>query len=89
MVTKASCAGIDESKLIVSKPKTKAVGAPAVATALKISLEQMGPLRSAQKLMAVNQIAGFDCMGCAGPEGDKRHTSKSAVIRIEATEVAK
>jgi hypothetical protein len=68
MASKAPRENIDESKLTVTKPKTKAVGIPAVANALKISLEQMGPVRSVQTLLAVNQIDGFDCMGCAWPE---------------------
>jgi hypothetical protein len=76
MASKAPRNNIDESKLTVSKPKTKAVGIPAVANALKISLEQMGPLRSVQTLMAVNQVDGFDCMGCAWPEHEKRNAAE-------------
>lgn len=76
MASKAPRENIDESKLTVTKPKSKAVGLPAVTNALKISLEQMGPLRSVQTLLAVNQVDGFDCMGCAWPEHDKRHTAE-------------
>lgn len=76
MATKAPKENIDESMLTVTKPKTKAVGIPAVANALKISLEQMGTLRSVQTLLAVNQIDGFDCMGCAWPEHEKRHAAE-------------
>jgi len=36
----------------------------------------MGPLRSIQTLLAVNQLDGFDCMGCAWPEHDKRHAAE-------------
>ena len=76
MASKAPRDNIDETQLSVSGPKTKAVGIPAVTNALKISLEQMGPLRSIQTLLAVNQIDGFDCMGCAWPEHDKRHAAE-------------
>ena len=76
MASKAPLHNIDESKLTVTKPKTKAVGIPAVANALKISLEQMGPVRSVQTLMAVNQLDGFDCMGCAWPEHEKRNAAE-------------
>ncbi len=76
MHSKAPRENIDESKLTVTKPKTKAVGIPAVANALKISLEQMGPLRSVQTLLAVNQLDGFDCMGCAWPEHEKRNAAE-------------
>ncbi|WP_426005626.1 FdhF/YdeP family oxidoreductase [Paenarthrobacter sp. NyZ202] len=76
MASKAPRENIDESKLTVTKPKTKAVGIPAVANALKISFEQMGPVRSVQTLMAVNQLDGFDCMGCAWPEHEKRNAAE-------------
>jgi molybdopterin-dependent oxidoreductase alpha subunit len=76
MASKAPRENIDESKLTLTKPKTTAVGIPAVANALKISLEQMGPLRSIQTLLAVNQVDGFDCMGCAWPEHEKRNAAE-------------
>ena len=76
MATKAPKDNIDESRLRVGARKTKAVGLPAVLNSLKISIDQMGPVRSAQTLLAVNQVKGFDCMGCAWPEGDKRHTAE-------------
>lgn len=76
MASKAPLHNIDESKLTVTKPKTKAVGIPAVVNSLKISLDQMGPLRSVQTLLAVNQVDGFDCMGCAWPEHEKRNAAE-------------
>ncbi|MBG6183263.1 molybdopterin-dependent oxidoreductase alpha subunit [Arthrobacter sp. CAN_A214] len=76
LASKAPKNDIDESRITTGKPKTKAVGLPAVLNSLKISIDQMGPLRSAQTLLAVNQVKGFDCMGCAWPEGDKRHTAE-------------
>ncbi|KQO01541.1 MULTISPECIES: FdhF/YdeP family oxidoreductase [unclassified Arthrobacter] len=76
MATKAPKDNIDESQLTVGARKTRAVGLPAVINSLKISMDQMGPVRSAQTLLAVNQVKGFDCMGCAWPEGDKRHTAE-------------
>lgn len=36
----------------------------------------MGLRRTAQTLLKVNQKDGFDCPGCAWPEGDKRHTAE-------------
>ena len=76
MASKAPKHNIDESQLSVTKPKSKAVGIPAVVNSLKISLEQMGPLRSVQTLLAVNQVDGFDCMGCAWPEHEKRNAAE-------------
>ncbi|MET9295957.1 FdhF/YdeP family oxidoreductase [Streptomyces sp. NPDC003077] len=57
-------------------PEHSAVGLPAITNALKISRQQMGVRRTALTLLRVNQKDGFDCPGCAWPEGDKRHTAE-------------
>ncbi|WP_034276880.1 FdhF/YdeP family oxidoreductase [Actinospica robiniae] len=62
----------DESELSVTEPKTWAVGAPAVTHALQIAQRQMGARRTALTLLKVNQKDGFDCPGCAWPEGGER-----------------
>ena len=36
----------------------------------------MGVKRTALTLLRVNQKNGFDCPGCAWPEGDERHTAE-------------
>jgi molybdopterin-dependent oxidoreductase alpha subunit len=76
MATKPPTADIDESLVRVTRPKTVAVGVPAVLHALQIANEQMGPTRSVQTLLRVNQKDGFDCPGCAWPEEDKRHIAE-------------
>ncbi|MFD9501688.1 FdhF/YdeP family oxidoreductase [Streptomyces sp. NPDC060035] len=53
-----------------------AAGMTAVAHSLLIAQQQMGVRRTAQTLLKVNQKDGFDCPGCAWPEGDKRHTAE-------------
>ncbi|WP_236245351.1 FdhF/YdeP family oxidoreductase [Streptomyces sp. CC210A] len=53
-----------------------AAGLPAVAHTLRISRQQMGLARTARTLLKVNQKDGFDCPGCAWPEGDKRHVAE-------------
>ncbi|MCX4848636.1 FdhF/YdeP family oxidoreductase [Streptomyces sp. NBC_00893] len=53
-----------------------AAGLPAVAHSLLMAQQQMGVRRTAQTLLKVNQKNGFDCPGCAWPEGDKRHTAE-------------
>jgi molybdopterin-dependent oxidoreductase alpha subunit len=58
----------------VGAPKHAAAGLPAVGHSLKIANEQMGARRAAATLLRVNQKNGFDCPGCAWPEGDHRHT---------------
>ncbi|MEU3408980.1 FdhF/YdeP family oxidoreductase [Streptomyces sp. NPDC006670] len=60
----------------VGPPAHAAAGLPAIGHTLKIANEQMGPVRTARTLLKVNQKNGFDCPGCAWPEGDKRHTAE-------------
>jgi molybdopterin-dependent oxidoreductase alpha subunit len=58
----------------VSEPKHSAAGLPAIGYSMKIAGRQMGARRAALTLLKVNQKSGFDCPGCAWPEGDQRHT---------------
>ncbi|MFD7504884.1 FdhF/YdeP family oxidoreductase [Streptomyces sp. NPDC059850] len=60
----------------VAPPKHAAAGLTAVGHSLRIAHQQMGIRRTAQTLMRVNQKNGFDCPGCAWPEGDKRHAAE-------------
>ncbi|MEU1491076.1 FdhF/YdeP family oxidoreductase [Streptomyces sp. NPDC005775] len=60
----------------VEPAQHSAAGLPAVAHSLRIAQQQMGVRRTAQTLLKVNQKDGFDCPGCAWPEGDKRHTAE-------------
>ncbi|KAK1182757.1 FdhF/YdeP family oxidoreductase [Streptomyces sp. NBS 14/10] len=57
-----------DDKATVTPPKTWAVGVPGVANALKYSLSQTSPRRTALTLLNMNQGKGFDCPGCAWPE---------------------
>jgi len=63
-------------KLTVSEPKAWAAGIPGVAGAMSDSLHEMGPARTLTTLRALNQRSGFDCPGCAWPEGDKHHIAE-------------
>jgi molybdopterin-dependent oxidoreductase alpha subunit len=63
-----------ESGIEVGKPAGTAGGVTAVVSALKISVEQMGVVRSASTLLDVNQTKGFDCPGCAWPDPDDRRS---------------
>ncbi|MFD8411908.1 FdhF/YdeP family oxidoreductase [Streptomyces sp. NPDC059650] len=60
----------------VAPPKRAAAGLPAIGHTLRIAQAQMGLARTARTLLKVNQKDGFDCPGCAWPEGDKRHTAE-------------
>lgn len=64
---------LDEN-IRIGKPAQSAGGIPAVTVALKISIEQMGLARTAQTLLDVNQMKGFDCPGCAWPDPDDRRS---------------
>ena len=64
---------IDEADVKVGHPKDSAAGVPAVAVALKRAVEHMGVRRSAQTLLRLNQVDGFDCQGCAWPDPDAEH----------------
>ncbi|NEC04925.1 FdhF/YdeP family oxidoreductase [Streptomyces sp. SID7909] len=61
-----------------------AAGLPAVAQSLRVAQQQMGLRRTAQTLLKVNQKDGFDCPGCAWPEGDKRHTAEFCENGVKA-----
>ncbi|MER6504200.1 FdhF/YdeP family oxidoreductase [Streptomyces sp. NPDC001455] len=60
----------------VGPARHTAAGLPAVAHSLAVARQQMGIRRTAQTLLKVNQKNGFDCPGCAWPEGDHRHTAE-------------
>ncbi|MFJ5634639.1 FdhF/YdeP family oxidoreductase [Streptomyces goshikiensis] len=60
----------------VAPPQHAAAGLPAIGHTLRIAQQQMGLARTARTLLKVNQKGGFDCPGCAWPEGDKRHTAE-------------
>jgi molybdopterin-dependent oxidoreductase alpha subunit len=57
-----------DAGLEVGSPTTTAAGVKGVARGLRQARDQMGVLRSAQTLLRVNQVEGFDCPGCAWPE---------------------
>lgn len=62
----------DDEGLTVGPPKDWAGGLPAVTNAMRIAYRQMGAGRTALTLLRVNQKRGFDCPGCAWPEGEHR-----------------
>ena len=60
-----------QTPTIVAPPST-AGGVPAIVTALRHSLGQMGTSRTLKTLSTINQADGFDCPGCAWPEPKHR-----------------
>ena len=66
----------DEAGLTVSPPEDHAAGVTAVTVAMRRALHEMGPVRTARTLLRLNQTDGFDCMSCAWPDPEHRHTAE-------------
>jgi molybdopterin-dependent oxidoreductase alpha subunit len=64
--------GLAEEPLTVTPPKTWAAGLPGVQHSLSYSYAQMGAVRTLKTLRLLNQKSGFDCPGCAWPDGEHR-----------------
>lgn len=63
-----------DADISIGTPPNTAGGMTAVASAMKISLEQMGVGRTLRTLLSINQKRGFDCPGCAWPDPDDRRS---------------
>ncbi|NNF67429.1 MAG: hypothetical protein HKM98_07960, partial [Gammaproteobacteria bacterium] len=61
-----------DSKIKVSRQRSKAGGLTAVANAMRHAIGKAGPVRGGKALLNTNQADGFDCPGCAWPEAEKR-----------------
>ncbi|MFG2071179.1 FdhF/YdeP family oxidoreductase [Nonomuraea maritima] len=72
MAKKAPRRDVGDEALHVGPSKQWAAGVPGVVHSLQISYAQMGAKRTLLTLAQVNQKNGFDCPGCAWPEGDHR-----------------
>jgi molybdopterin-dependent oxidoreductase alpha subunit len=60
-------------KLRIGNPETSAVGVPGVKVSMQYALTEMGPKRSVQTLLKLNQADGFDCPSCAWADPAVRH----------------
>ena len=68
MTTRAPSEDHDEARVRVSPPKGGAAGVPALVSTLQQVRAQLGAVRTARTLLALNQPDGFDCPGCAWPD---------------------
>lgn len=59
--------------LRVTHGKDWAVGVPGILKSMEPALRQMGPVRTAKLMLAINQRDGFDCMSCAWPDPGHRN----------------
>src|SRR5580692_6750377 len=70
------------------KPKTSAVGVPAIVSSTKLALAEMGTTRSIKTLTKVNHTDGFDCPSCAWPDPDPEHRKLAEFCENGAKAVA-
>ncbi|GAA4416409.1 FdhF/YdeP family oxidoreductase [Actinokineospora soli] len=73
MTREAPDADVTEDGLTTGEPKTYAAGIPGIAASLQHGFAEMGVVRTARTLRIINQREGFDCPGCAWPEGQGKH----------------
>ncbi len=62
--------------MTIHAPEQEAAGLAAVRSTLRHGVDQMGVVRTARTLLRVNQPTGFDCPGCAWPEGSATHIAE-------------
>ena len=62
-----------EEHLRIRPQDDHAAGVKAVAVSMKRSLSEMGPRRTAETLLRLNQAEGFDCPSCAWPDPEVGH----------------
>ena len=79
---------VDEADVEVGRRKKAAAGIPGVAVSVKRSVTAMGVRRSAQTLLKLNQVDGFDCQGCAWPDPDPDHRKHAEFCENGAKAVA-
>jgi molybdopterin-dependent oxidoreductase alpha subunit len=77
-----------ESDLTVGHQKEYAAGVKAVSVSMQRALGHMGPKRTAQTLIKLNQADGFDCMSCAWPDPEVGHRHAAEFCENGAKAVA-
>ncbi|WP_336275937.1 molybdopterin-dependent oxidoreductase [Nocardioides sp. B-3] len=77
-----------DSDLEVEHGPHTAAGITAVAKAMELGISQMGVRRTAQTLLRLNQVDGFDCRGCAWPDPDPSHRHTAEFCENGAKAVA-
>jgi formate dehydrogenase major subunit len=65
--------GHDYPDLSVGRNKEWAVGVPGILHSMAPAILELGPVRTAKLMLAINQKDGFDCMSCAWPDPGHRN----------------
>ena len=62
----------DMGKLRIGRASEEAAGIPAIWNTMRYGIGEMGPVRSSEAFLKINQVTGFDCQSCAWPSPDKK-----------------
>src|SRR5271163_1209063 len=62
----------DLGKLRIGVASEEAAGIPAILNTMLYGIGEMGPIRSVEAFLKINQVTGFDCQSCAWPSPDKK-----------------
>jgi molybdopterin-dependent oxidoreductase alpha subunit len=62
----------DLGKLRIGPASEEAAGIPAIWNTMLYGIGEMGPVRSTEAFLKINQVTGFDCQSCAWPSPDKK-----------------
>jgi molybdopterin-dependent oxidoreductase alpha subunit len=62
----------DLGKLRIGRASEEAAGIPAIWNTMLYGIGEMGPVRSSEAFLKLNQVTGFDCQSCAWPSPDKK-----------------
>src|SRR6202161_2272250 len=62
----------DLGKVRVGAASEEAAGIPAIWNTMLYGIGDMGPVRSPEAFLKINQVTGFDCQSCAWPSPDKK-----------------
>jgi molybdopterin-dependent oxidoreductase alpha subunit len=62
----------DLGKLRIGRASEEAAGIPAIWNTMLYGVGEMGPVRSAEAFLKINQVTGYDCQSCAWPSPDKK-----------------
>src|ERR1700734_741582 len=62
----------DLGELRIGRASEEAAGIPAIWNTTLYGIGEMGPVRSTEAFLKINQVTGFDCQSCAWPSPDEK-----------------
>lgn len=79
---------LESAAPVIHAAPTVAAGPKGVLAAARHAVSAMGPMRALNTLRVVNQFDGFDCPGCAWPDGDTHRSGLGEFCENGAKAVA-